>query len=45
MVVSNPEISEFEFAYTNLIFSGLGCYNFISQKILSGSKYIYIGNE
>ena len=31
MVVSNPEISEFEFVNTNLIFSGLGCYNFISH--------------
>ena len=29
MVVSNPEISEFEFFNTKLIFSGLGCYNFI----------------
>ena len=31
MVVSNPEISEFEFVNRNLIFSGLGCYNFISH--------------
>ena len=46
MVVSNPEISEFEFVNTNLIFSGPGCYNFISRshKILSGSKRIYRGN-
>ena len=46
LLVSNPEISEFEFFNnTNLIFSGLGCYNFISHKILSGSKHIYSGND
>ena len=45
MIVSNPEISEFEFVNTNVLFSGLGCYNFISHKFLSGSKHIYSGND
>ena len=45
MVVNNPHMSEFEFTSTNFIFSGLGCYNFISHKILSGSRHIYSGND
>ena len=45
MVVNNPYMSEFEFANTNFIFSGLGYYNFISHKILSGSRHIYSAND
>ena len=44
-IINNPGISELEFVATNLVFSGLGCYDFISHKILSGSKHIYSGND
>ena len=44
-VVSNPGSRRFDFVDTNLIFSGLGCYNFISHKILSESGHIYSGND
>ena len=42
-IINNPGISEF--VATSLIFSGLGCYDFMSHKILSGSRHIYSGND
>ena len=44
-IINNPGFSELEFVTTNLVFSGLGCYDFIPHKILSGSRHIYSGND
>ena len=41
-VVTDPG---FEFADTDLFFSGLGCHSFISHKILNGSRDDYLVND
>ena len=43
MITYNPEIDKN--VDKSLSFSGWGCYNFISHKILSKSRHVYSGND